>query len=158
MLRRCSWFAAALVAALGGALAAQGGRPLRVDGVRELSFGTVLPGIPRQVLRTDPVASGEFQIRGEKFNPVELTFALPTLMTGPAGASMPVLFGGNDAGYSVTQSIASQVGFDPSQPFQSQLDKDGRASVFLGGTANPMASQRSGSYSGTVTLTVAYLP
>ena len=150
--------ALAVLVALGRQLVAQGGRPLRVDGVRDLTFGTVLPGIPRQILRTDPTGSGEFQIRGERFSQFELTFALPSLMTGPAGAVMPVVFGGNDAGYSVAQSIASQVGFDPTQPFRSQLDRSGKGSVFLGGTANPLVNQRAGSYNGTVTLTVAYLP
>ena len=153
-----SWFAVALAVTAGHELVAQGGRPLRVDGVRDLTFGTVLPGIPRQVLRTDPAGSGEFQIRGEKFSQVELTFTLPTQMTGPAGAAMPAVFGGNDGGYSVTQAITSQVGFDPTQPFRSQLDRNGRGSVFLGGTATPVAGQRAGSYTGTVTLTVAYLP
>lgn len=158
MSQRSLAFAVTLALAGGAELAAQGGRPVRVNGVRPLAFGTVLPGIPRTILRTDPAGSGEFDIRGDRFSPVELTFTLPTQMTGPGGAAMPVAFGGNDGGFSETESIASQVGFDPRQPFLAQLSKNGKASVFLGGTANPAASQRAGSYTGVVALTVAYLP
>jgi hypothetical protein len=49
------------------------------------------------------------------------------------------------------------VAFDPRLPFIGTLPDNGRASVFLGGTANPAPAQRAGSYSGTVTLTVAYV-
>ena len=137
-------------------LAAQG-RSLRVTGVRAVSFGIVLPGVARVVLRTDPVNSGQFDIRGPKFMNVQLTFSLPTAMTGPAGASMALSFGGSDAGYSVSQSIGSQVGFDPKQAFVGQLDKNGRVAVFIGGTALPATSQRAGSYTAILTLSVILL-
>ncbi len=143
---------------LGAAPLVAQGRPLRVVGVRGVSFGTVLPGLPRTVLRTDPANSGEFDLSGFKFSQLELTFTLPSVLNGPAGASMPLSFGSSDAGYSVSQSIASQVGFDPRQPFVAVLSNNGRGSVFVGATANPLASQRAGSYTGTLTLTVAYLP
>ena len=88
---------------------------------------------------------------------VQLTFSLPTAMTGPAGASMALSFGGSDAGYSVSQSIGSQVGFDPKQVFVGQLDKNGRVAVFIGGTALPATSQRAGSYTAILTLSVILL-
>ena len=133
------------------------GRPLRVTGVRAVNFGIVLPGVARAVLRTDPVNSGQFDIRGPKFMNVQLTFSLPTAMTGPAGASMALSFGGSDAGYSVNQSIGSQVGFDPKQAFVGQLDKNGRVAVFIGGTALPATAQRAGSYTAILTLSVILL-
>lgn len=140
----------------GAPLAAQG-RPLTVTGARALGFGTVLPGVPQAVLRTDPVNSGEFDIKGPKFSNVQLTFTLPTAMTGPAGATMPLSFGGSDAGYSSTQAIGSQVGFDPKQVFVGQLPNNGRASVFIGGTALPGSAQRAGGYTATLTLSVTIL-
>ena len=133
------------------------GRPLTVNGRRALNFGTVLPGVPRVVLRTDPVNSGEFNIRGPKFSNVQLTFSLPSTMTGPAGALIPLSFWGSDAGYSATSSIGSQVGFDPQQAFVGQLPNSGRAAVFVGGTALPGTSQRAGSYLATLTLSVTIL-
>jgi len=136
--------------------AAAQGRPLGVSGQRPLRFGTVLPGIPRVILRTDAAQSGEFQVTGTKFSQVQLTFALPMVMLGPAGATMPVSFGGSDGGFSELVSVGSQVGFDPTQLFLAVLSKNGRGSVFLGATANPGVGQRAGSYAATVTLSVAY--
>lgn len=147
----------AVVLGLAGALplAAQG-RPLGVSGVRPLTFGTVLPGVPYTIFRTDAVNSGRFDLTGTRDAEVEMTFTLPPQMTGPAGATMPLVFGGNDAGYSETQSVGSQVGFDPAQAFRAQLSRNGRGAVFLGGTANPGPAQRAGAYTATVTLSVAY--
>lgn len=144
-----------------GALASRSlagqGKPLTVNGVRPLGFGTVLPSVPQTVLRTDPVNSGQFDLKGPNSANVELAFSLPAAMTGPGGATLPLSFGGSDAGYSPTQAIGSQVGFDPKQIFAGQLSKTGRASVFLGATALPQASQRAGSYTASVTLSVTVL-
>jgi len=134
------------------------GRPLIVSGVRSLVFGAVFPGVPLAISRTDPANSGQFDLTGNKNSQVLLTFTLPLVMTGPVGATMPLAFGGSDAGYSSTQAIGSQVAFDPKQPFLATLSKSGRGSVFIGGTAQPGSSQRAGPYTGTLTLTVAYFP
>src|SRR5207245_11103249 len=109
--------------------------------VRGIPFGTGLPGVPRVILRPDPTNSGRFGLSGTKNNQVLLTFALPLVMTGPASATMPLVFGGSDAGYSSTQAIGSQVAFDPKQPFLATLNKNGRGSVFIGATAQPSTSQ-----------------
>ncbi len=138
-------------------LAAQN-KPITVQGVRSLTFGAVLPGVPRVISRTDPVGSGEYNITGSNNTQVQLTFTLPSVMNGPAGATMPIVFGGNDAGYSQSQAIGSQVAFDPKQPFLATLNKNGRGSVFVGATAQPTPTQRAGSYTATLTLTVVYFP
>src|SRR5207247_9261402 len=109
---------------LGVPLVAQG-KPLTVTGVRSVTFGAVLPGVPRVVLRTDPANSGQFDIKGPKGN-VLLSFVLPLTMTGPNGALMPLAFGSSDAGYSATQAIGSQVGFDPKQAFTAAIPHNGR--------------------------------
>jgi hypothetical protein len=142
---------------LGGPLCAQG-RPLTVTGVRDVTFGVVLPGVPRVVLRSDPANSGQYDIRGPKGSQVLLTFVLPVAMTEPGGALMPLTFGAGDAGYSQSQAIGSQVGFDPKQPFTATLSNNGRGSVFLGSTANPATNQRAGAYTATIILNVTVLP
>jgi hypothetical protein len=71
---------------------------------------------------------------------------------------MPIVFAGNDAGYSQTQAIGSQVAFDPKQSFLATLNGRGRGSVFIGATARPAPTQRAGSYTGTLTLNVVYFP
>src|SRR5437773_12537549 len=68
------------------------GKPLTVTGVRGVTFGAVLPGVPRVILRTDPANSGQFVIKGPK-GPVLLSFMLPLSLTGPGGAFRPIVFG-----------------------------------------------------------------
>jgi len=148
---------ALLGAALPPVVGAQG-KPLNVTGVRGLTFGPVFPGVPRVISRTDPANAGQFDIGHTKFNPIQLTFTLPSVMVGPAGATMPLIFGANDAGYSSPETITSQVGFDPRVPFTTALDKNGRAAVFIGGRAQPAPSQRAGAYTATITMTVTVLP
>lgn len=135
----------------------QAQRPLTVTGVRGLTFGAVLAGVPHTILRTDPANSGQIDIKAPNNSQMLLTFVLPAAMTGPLGALLPVSFGASDAGYSQSQNIGSQVGFDPKQPFTATLSNNGRGSVFLGGTASPSAGQRAGAYTGTIILTVTIL-
>jgi len=157
-LTACLAIAVALLgAALPPVLGAQG-NPLNVTGVRGLTFGAVFPGVPRVISRSDPANAGQFDIGHAKFAPIQLTFTLPSVMVGPAGATMPLIFGASDAGYSSPETITSQVGFDPRVPFTTALDKNGRAAVFIGGRAQPAPSQRAGAYTATITLTVTVLP
>jgi hypothetical protein len=142
---------------LGVPLQAQA-RPLTVTGVRGVTFGAVLPGVPRVISRTDPANSGQYDIRGSNRRQVLLSFVLPLSMTGPAGALMPLSFGASDAGYSQSQAIGSQVAFDPKQPFTATLSNNGRGSVFVGATANAATNQRAGAYTATLILNVTVLP
>lgn len=138
------------------ALLAQG-RPLRVTGVRDLQFGIVIPGIPALILRTDAANSAQYRLTGEKNTAVQLQFTLPTTMNGPSGATMPLSFSASDAGFSPSETVTSQVGFDPRVPFVGALSNNGRAAVFLGGQALPAGGQQSGTYTATITLTVSYV-
>jgi uncharacterized protein DUF4402 len=133
-------------------------RPLTVQGVRSLTFGTLLAGVNKSVLRTDAINGGQFDISGPSRASVLLTFTLPASMAGPGGATLPLSFGSNDGGWSPPQQIGTQTGFDPRVPFTAPLDQNGKVSVYLGGTAKPTASQKAGSYTGTITLTVVVLP
>jgi len=145
------------LALLGAApLAAQ--RPVTVQGIRSLTFGAVLPGVPRVISRTDAANSGQYNITGANNHQVQLTFTLPNVMNGPGGATMPITFAGNDAGYSASQAIGSQVAFDPKQTSVATLNARGRGTVFIGATARPAPTQRAGNYTGTLTLNVVYFP
>jgi hypothetical protein len=153
---RAALVAIALALVGPAALVAQG-RPLRVTGVRDLQFGTVIPGLPAQILRTDAANSGQYSLTGDKNTAVQLQFTLPTAMNGPSGATMPLSFGASDAGFSPSETVTSQVGFDPRVPFVGTLSNNGRAAVFLGGQALPAGGQQSGTYTATITLTVSYV-
>ena len=153
---RCLKYVFALTAVVSLPLAAQ--RPISVTGVQSLAFGTLIPGIPSSVLRSDPARSGQFAVQGPHDTQGLLTFTLPPVLTGPAGATLPLSFGGSDGGYSQSQNIGSQIGFDPKLPFVITFSQQGRGSVFLGGTAQPAPTQRAGSYTGTITLILATFP
>ena len=133
-----------------------GGRPIRVLGVRGLTFGSLIAGMPTSVLRTDPARSGQFDLSAQNGEVILVSFSLPAAMTGPGGSSLPLTFSGTDAGFSREQTIGDQVAFDPRSTFMGTMSRQGRASIFLGGTAMPAFNQPPGDYSGTVTLTIAY--
>lgn len=137
-----------------GVIAAQ--QPLSVQPRRDLDFGDVIAGFPVSVSRLDNANSGFYEVRGERNTEVALTFTLPASLLGIAGALLPIEFGPNDGGFAAVPAPSSQVGFDPRVPLTQPLSNSGRAYVWLGGTVRPAASQASGSYQATVTLTVAY--
>lgn len=128
---------------------------LVATGVRSLGFGNVLPGVATTVQPTDAVRSGQFNITGPVLGRVEITFALPTVLSAGVGPTVPISFGATSAGYSASGSIAGQTAFDPRTPFRVTLSLLGRGSVFLGGVLTPPSSQAAGSYTATVTITVA---
>ena len=150
MPRRPSWLAALLLVGA-SPLAAQ----LQVSGVRGLAFGTVIPGVVTSVAATDPVNSGELQIKSARGRTVIIVFTLPTVLSGPAGATMPISFGANDA-YTVGSSTNNvPFPFDPRLPFTfNPIAPPPKLDVFLGGTVTPAANQRAGSYSNTIIMTV----
>ena len=131
---------------------------IQVTGIQGVSFGGMVPGISKAVVRTDALNAARFDIKGAgSGRTVELQFSLPAALTGPGGASVPLSYTAGDAGFSAQQSIGSQAGFDPRVPFVATLSANGRGSVFLGCRASPAANQPSGAYSATLTLRVAYV-
>ena len=145
----------ALIAA--AAPAAAQGRPIRVEGVKPLAFGVLLPGVATTVLRTDAIRAGQLNIAAQPQSQIILQLSLPTVMTGPSGRTIPLTFAANDAGFSASESITSQQGFDPRLPTVVITNtKNGRGSVYLGGRAQPAANQQPGNYSAVITLTIAY--
>ena len=150
------WYSLALTVVV--ATPVFGQRPIAVTGVQSLSFGTLLPGVPTVVSRTDAAKSGQFMIQGPHGTQGQLTFTLPSVLTGPGGATLALTFGGSDAGYSQSQNIGSQIGFDPRQAFVVTFSQQGSGSVFLGGTARPAPTQRAGAYTATITLNLATFP
>jgi len=149
---------AALVLTAVVAMPLVGQRPITVTGVQSLAFGTLLPGVPTIVVRTDAAKSGQFTVTGPHGSQAQVTFTLPAVLTGPGGATLPLTFAGSDAGYSQTQNIGSQIGFDPKLSFLITFSQQGSGSVFLGGTARPAPTQRAGAYTAIITLNVASFP
>ena len=141
----------------GGALTAQGGRPLQVRPAQALNFGELVTGVPREVLPSDALNAGEFDIRGRRNAEVFVELALPAALVGPGGATVPLVFGAGSAGFSATGNSGAQVFFDPFVPQVFTLSSNGRVSVFLGGTATAPPQSPPGAYTSPVTMTVAYV-
>ena len=145
-----------LLLASAAPLVAQG-RPIRVEGIKPLAFGQILGGAPAIVLRTDPVRAGQINLAAQPQSQIILQVSVPASMTGPLGATLPIAFGANDAGFSAQGAIGNQTAFDPrGSTVVITNSQNGRGSVFLGGTAQPAFNQPPGTYTGMITLTVAY--
>jgi hypothetical protein len=128
---------------------------LSVRGRRDLTFGTVLRGIPTVV---DPLvrSAGRWEIRGESNAEVRIDLILPVALTSVSGADLPLSFGSADGAFDVHPVGKSARVFDPQLPLITAFDKRGRLYVFLGGTALPGAMQPAGEYAATMSLTVSF--
>jgi len=145
---------ALVLAALGvGQLTAQG-RPVNVQGRSDLTFGTVIPGVPTTVSRLDANA-GQFIIRALRNAEMLIELTLPTALTG-ANGSVPLTFGPADGGHGATPTVAASQPFDPRVPLTVRLPGNGTYYVWLGGTVQPLAQQRPGTYSAAILLTASY--
>lgn len=136
--------------------------PLRVDAQvpfsvtpsSDLTFGTVLPGIPTAVPSTDATRAGTFEIRGESNASVRIEMILPPAMISASAAQIPLAFGPNDGSASSNRGQGNRILFDPWQPLITVLGRNGRLYVRIGGTAQPASAQAPGSYSAIISLTV----
>ncbi len=154
------WAGAALAAALimsSPDVARAQGRPASVQLVQGLNFGTVFPGLPTSISRTDALNSGQVQIRGSNGSLVRVDFTLPAAMNGPGGATMPLSFLAGDGGYATTNSISTATAFDPNASLSTALSGQGRLYLFFGGRVAPPSQIAPGSYTATITITVTYI-
>ncbi len=123
-----------------------------------LAFGNMMPGIPKTVNKTDAGAAAEFYISGVAGNEVSIEFALPTYMNS-SGNNMQLVFSeadcAMDSSASPDQGNPGYNNIDPWHEITYRLGSNG-LTIWLGGTAIPKLTQRSGSYAATIVLTVTY--
>lgn len=129
--------------------------PITATGVNDLDFGTVTAGAPATPasLASD---AGRFSITGEPLAPVTVSFTLPTVLVGGGGATIPISFSATD-GLLWNPYPASFTTFDPNGPFVTAIDAAGNLVIGISGTVFPPVGATTGSYTGTITLTVSYL-
>jgi len=129
--------------------------PLTAVAVSDLSFGTVLPGIPVSVSTSDPHHAGQFEVQGPADASVRVDFVLPVALLAPPGATLAVRFGPGDgfADFSHGHPPRGLV-FDPHAPVIGALGPNGRLVLRLGGTVSPTPIQTGGDYSATISMTV----
>lgn len=130
-------------------------QPLTALALNDLSFGTVLLGIPASVSPGDPRHSGQFEVRGPASASVRVEFVLPPALVSVQGAQLPLSFGPADglADFSHGTPPRSVV-FDPHLPVVGTLGPNGKFFLRLGGTVTPSRTQAGGLYSATISITV----
>ncbi len=149
--RRALPVAVVMLFAAGRAAVAQVG----VRGDRDLAFGSVTRGIPAAVPPSDPVKSGQWTITAPPRSRVQIRMTLPVNLNGPSGATMPIVFGKNDA--YAQESGGSPQYFNPNGFQVYAFGNTGTAIVRLGGQVTPNAGQAAGTYVNTVLLTMTIL-
>jgi hypothetical protein len=141
--------------------------PLTGVGTRALQFGVIVPGTTSVTILPRSAAGGEFRISGLKNRKsIDISFTLPTQLTGPAGAAIPLSFNGNYAALCEIDTtgvceVASVTTWNPvtTPSFRDQPTryKPGRKvflydqyQVYLGGVASPAANQSQGTYTASI--------
>ncbi len=145
-------FALLLIAA--PALRGQTPAPLRVNVLRQLEFGSLIGGVDATMGPADGKATAMFEIIGPAGATVQLSFTLPGQIVGEGGGRVGVSFGPQSAAYSINESSADNIPFDPRAPFSLKLPQSGRVVVMIGGMARPSRQLISGRYSGNLSLSV----
>jgi len=131
---------------------------LTIGQQRDLIFGTVLPGVPVTVNGRSANA-GQFQINGTRNAEIAVTMTLPTqLSTGVW--TMPVAFGANSGCWRRQPAQGGCTFWDPStvlvRRIRNQNPPNDHFFVWIGGTVTPSATQHTGVYWGTITMSVVY--
>jgi hypothetical protein len=129
--------------------------PLTAAGVNDLNFGIATAGTPKTP--GSPAAdAGRFNVSGEPSTFVTVGFALPTVLTGGGGATIPITFSSTD-GLLWATFPGIFTTFDPNAPFATSTDAAGSLIIGISGTVSPPVGSTTGNYSGTIAMTVSYL-
>jgi hypothetical protein len=123
---------------------------LTVNPQSDLKFGTVEPSLPAVVSPTDASSRAAFRVQGDGSYVAQ--FVLPSVLTGPTGATFPLSFGPGDA---MLQIGGTRITFDPNQPLPFTANPRQPRRFFLGGTAGPGPGVPTGVYTAVITLTIA---
>ncbi len=126
--------------------------PLTATTVNDLLFGSVTAGTPTTVAEVD---GARFTMTGEPSFPVNVSFALPGTLLGPAAATIPITFSTTD-GLLWAPFPTTFTTFNPNAVFNTNMDGTGALEIGIRGTVSPPALTVSGVYTGTITITVAY--
>lgn len=128
--------------------------PLTAAGVNNLNFGNVTAGTPKSPssLAAD---AGRFNISGQPNANVTVSFSLPTQLDGAGGSFIPVTFGSND-GLNWSSFPSTFTTFNPNSNYFTVLSGTGSLVIGISGTVSPPVLTTTGTYTGTVTMTVTY--
>lgn len=151
-MSRCG-FLLLLVLAIAAPLAGQ----TQVSGLRDLTFGAVIRGVQTTVPPSDPVRSGRFYVRYVLGGRIQVRFTLPTTLARVGGGgTLPITFSNSDGIAQGTAPSSPRVTFNPKATTNFNLTTSPDANFWLGGRVSPAATQATGAYRGTVTMTVVF--
>ncbi len=120
--------------------------------VQDLAFGQIPAGTPSAIAPTDAARRAEVDVGGTGL--YTLNVILPTEMVTMSGARFPISFDSSD-GILRYRRLGWQLSFDPTTPTSVWIPWwESGASVYLGGTAEPAASQPPGQYRATITVQI----
>jgi hypothetical protein len=136
--------------ALFAGMPALAGAQYSVAQVQPLAFGYLTQGVTEIVASTDAFRRGVVTVDGT--GQVYVRVVLPTALTSPQGATIPLEFLTGDVTAQETGKPAAA--FDPATSTRVNLAK-GTASLFIGGRAVPAVNQRAGDYTATMTVIVS---
>ncbi len=123
-----------------------------------LVFGDIFPGIPKTISKHVAGAAAEFQVTGEAGDEITIDFTLQTYMS-QGGYNMQLVFSETDCAMDSSASPdQSNPGYDDRDPWHTITYRLGSSglTIWLGGTLIPKLIQKTGDYTATIVLTVAY--
>ncbi len=128
-------------------------QPITVTKNNDLSFGNVFPGVNKSVA-VNAAGAAKFTTAGQASTPVNLTFTIPATIASGGNTLTLSSWVGHHSGVDLPTGGTS---FTPSASATSAtLSALGNLYVYVGATAEPTATQASGSYTGNMTMTVVY--
>jgi hypothetical protein len=128
-----------------------------VTGINNLTFGNVLPGVPKTISKRTAGAAAEYSVTGNAGYQVLIDFSLPTHLKDN-GNSLLISFSATDCAIDSSdpgdQSSPAWDDRDPRNTLTATLGSGG-LTIWLGGRAQPSAQQPSGNYTAEIILTVS---
>jgi hypothetical protein len=122
---------------------------LTVNPQKDLDFGTVQTDVANVVSPDDAGRRAVFRVQGDGSYIAQ--FILPSVLTGPTGATFPISFGPGDA---ILQIGGTRLTFDPNQPLPFTATPRQPRRFLLGGTVGPGPVVPIGVYTAVITLTI----
>lgn len=131
---------------------------LSVIKLNDIYFGSDFGGKEKRLKHTDD-GTAKFQIHSKIETDIVITILIPNYFINANGLEkIPISFSDENAGWSTVDNISSRITFDPRQPLILSIKENQLIYVWIGGILHPSQSQRSGKYTGNITLTVQTLP
>lgn len=126
-------------------------------GQQGLVFGTTLPGVNRTIAPTNAISAGRFYVLHRVGGQIRLTLTLPGTLVKSGGTTLKVVYSSTAAVIRTIGAGATTTAFNPGSAKTYSYTRSPDIYVQIGGTIQPKVNQASGTYLGTITLTVAVL-